>query len=256
MTAKEWDPSLYDDTASYVSQYGKSLLDDWLAPKQGDHIVDLGCGTGELAARIAKSGATVHGIDSSESMIKTAQGKFPELSFEVVDAKDFKVDERVDAVFSNAALHWMTEPEPVLKAVSKSLKPGGRFVGEMGANDNIATIIAAVNMAFVEIGQEPMPAIFPWYFPSLGEYTTLLEKHGFIVENATYFKRPTPLQGGAEGLKTWMQNFADPLLQPLDKEVREEVLERTIQFAEPALRDGEQWYADYVRLRFSAYKEE
>ncbi|GAK13337.1 methyltransferase domain-containing protein [Geomicrobium sp. JCM 19039] len=256
MNAKVWDPSLYDDTAAYVSRYGKDLLEEWLAPKKGETIIDLGCGTGELADRITQLGATVHGIDSSSSMVETAKAKYPNLSFEVADAKEFKVDQPVDAVFSNAALHWMTEPDPVLQSVSKSLKPGGRFIGEMGAQDNIATIIAAVNMAFVEIGQEPMPTIFPWYFPSLGEYTSLLEKHGFVVEKAVYFNRPTPLVNGAEGLKIWMQNFADPLLQPLEPEIREEVLERTIQFAEPALRDGDQWYADYVRLRFSAYKEE
>ncbi|SDI90438.1 class I SAM-dependent methyltransferase [Natribacillus halophilus] len=255
VAAKIWDPTLYDNTAQYVLHYGEDVL-KWLAAKEGEHIIDLGCGTGQLTSRIAESGAKVTGIDHSKAMIEEAKKQFPAMTFIEADGTDFQVDTPVDAVFSNAALHWMTDPQSVIASVSKALKPGGRFVGEMGAKENIATIIAAINMAFVEIGQEPMPDIFPWYFPSLAEYATLLEKNGFTVEQAAQFQRPTPLNNGPEGLKSWMKNFADPLLDPLSEEDREFVLERTITFAEPALVDDDTWFADYVRLRFVAVKED
>ncbi|WP_200088610.1 class I SAM-dependent methyltransferase [Salicibibacter cibi] len=255
IAAKIWDPTLYDNTAQYVLYYGEDVL-KWLAPKKGEHIIDLGCGTGNLTAKIAESGANVTGIDNSEAMIREAKKQYPEISFIQADATNFQLDEPVEAVFSNAALHWMTDPQAVLASVSKALKPGGRFIGEMGAKENIATIIAAINMAFVEIGQEPMPAIFPWYFPSLAEYATLLEENGFTVEQMAQFQRPTALNNGPEGLKTWMRNFADPLLDPLNEEDREFVLERTITYAEPALVDDGTWFADYVRLRFVAVKDD
>ncbi|MBB6450861.1 trans-aconitate 2-methyltransferase [Geomicrobium halophilum] len=255
IAAKIWDPTLYDNTAQYVLHYGEDVL-HWLNAKEGETIIDLGCGTGHLTAKIAESGAKVTGLDNSEAMIHEAKTHYPNLTFNIADGTDFEVDTLVDAVFSNAALHWMTDPQSVITSVSKALKPGGRFVGEMGAKENIATIIASINMAFVEIGQEPMPAVFPWYFPSLAEYAALLEKNGFTVEQAAQFQRPTALNNGPEGLKSWMKNFADPLLQPLSKEDQEFVLERTITYAEPALVDDDTWFADYVRLRFVAVKDE
>ena len=101
-----WNAACYQQQHSYVWQHGESLLAR-LNPQVGDRILDLGCGTGQLTEQIAASGAEVIGIDSDRAMIARAQANYPHLTFQVADAASFQLPEPVDAVFSNAVLHWV-----------------------------------------------------------------------------------------------------------------------------------------------------
>src|SRR5262245_50467931 len=124
---KEWDPAKYDGKHSFVWKYGMGVV-ELLAPKPGERILDIGCGTGHLTNTLADAGAVVVGIDTSQPMIEQAREKYPSVRFELGDGTDFEFPEPFDAVFSNAAIHWMKDQEKVARCISRALKPGGRFV--------------------------------------------------------------------------------------------------------------------------------
>ena len=166
-----------------------------LAARAGERILDLGCGTGALTAELAASGAELLGVDRSPEMIAEARKKFPHLRFEVCDARTLQFSNEFDAVFSNAALHWIPEAERVIHGVARALKPGGRFVAEFGGKGNVRNVVTAIDTAFAELGISANGAN-PWFYPSIAEYASLLEKHHLEVREAALFERPTKLEDG------------------------------------------------------------
>jgi trans-aconitate methyltransferase len=249
--ATTWDAEAYDRTVSIVTRLGASLL-DLLAPGPGLRVLDLGCGTGHLTAEIAAAGADVIGLDAAPSMIARARALYPHLRFEVAAGEDFALDAPVDAVFSNAALHWMTQPAAVAACVARALVPGGRFVAEMGGQGNVATVLAALRQALAEEGVPPAAQPHPWYFPSIPAYATLLERAGFEVTFMHLFDRPTPLDDCPDGPADWVRLFAGAFLAAVPPARRDAFAARVSALARPTLyRDG-RWIADYRRLRFVA----
>ncbi|MEO0539690.1 MAG: methyltransferase domain-containing protein, partial [Cyanobacteria bacterium P01_A01_bin.105] len=192
-----WDTDRYQTQHDFVWQYGEGLL-PLLAAQPGEYILDLGCGTGQLTQQIADQGARVIGLDADPAMVTEAQNNYPDLTFRQADARDFTVAEPCDAVFSNATLHWVTEPAAAVQAIYRALKPGGRLVAEFGGQGNVQTIIAAVEAVLGRSG------LSPWYFPSLAEYVGLLAEQGFEVTFAQLYERPTPLKG-EDGLANWVR---------------------------------------------------
>ncbi len=246
----DWNAKSYDETHDYVWQMGAGVV-ELLQPQAGELILDLGCGTGHLTAQIAARGAKVVGFDASPAMLKTARREFPHLDFRLADARDFDFPERFDAVFSNAALHWIHESELAIERVAHHLKPGGRFVAEMGGQGNVAALETALRDAAQSLHLPPFEDFN--YFPSVGEYAALLENGGFEVNFATLFDRPTPLDG-PRGARNWLVQFRGAYLDSLQTKRREAVLEEAEKRLRPILfRDG-QWFADYRRLRFVARK--
>lgn len=248
----KWNPALYDEKHDFVSRFGASLV-DLLSPKEGEMILDLGCGTGDLANDISAYGAKVLGIDASTDMINQAQRKFPELQFEVHDGASMPFTDEFDAVFSNAALHWMKQPEPVVDSIYRALKSGGRFVGEMGGQGNIASIIEGIQESMVQLGFYYDESLFPWYFASEEEYRKLLEQAGFEVVAMDLYERPTPLDG-EDGLRNWLKMFSDNLLIHLNNAQKEQVYTTCEKLLRPKLYQDGVWVADYCRLRFIAMK--
>ena len=251
---KQWDASLYDDKHSFVWRYGEEVV-ELLAPKAGERVLDLGCGTGHLTNKIAAAGATVLGIDVSPEMIDQARVHYPELEFGIADATSFHFDEPFDAVFSNAALHWIVEQDLVTDCVARALKPGGRFVVEFGGKHNTEEIKGALYRAAEAAGCAVTQGVKFRYFPTIGEHATLLEAHGFTVTYAIYFERPTPLEGGENGMKNFLEMFANNVLDGFPPEKRGEVIEKAENEMRPSLyRDG-RWIADYKRIRVVAIKQ-
>jgi trans-aconitate methyltransferase len=253
-SANQWNPELYDSKHAFVWERGEELI-ALLMPSPGEAILDLGCGTGHLTSRIAASGARVVGIDNSAEMVKEARRNYPDLTFAVADARDFDPQHSFDAVFSNAVLHWVKEAGRVLDCVWNALKPGGRFVAELGGKGNVQMLLEAFRHARERIGA-PLDASSsnPWYFPSIAKYTTLLEEHGFDVTFAELFERLTPLDDGAHGLRNWINMFGGPFCSALSAETRKQFIQESESLLRPMLfRDGT-WLADYRRLRVVARK--
>ena len=249
---RTWDAARYDSCGTFVWEHGADLV-EMLAPRPCDRVLDIGCGTGHLTARIAESGADVVGIDASESMIQQARSNYPHLRFEVLDALEMRLEPQFDAVFSNAVLHWIAEPDVAASGILNALKPGGRFVAEFGGRGNISTIIEAVHSARESMGVHSTDRQ-PWYFPGAREYAALLERLGFRVAYSRLFDRPTRLGEGDGTMTAWLKMFGEPLLNDLTESERDAVCG----IAEDALRatmlDDGVWVADYVRLRIVAEK--
>jgi trans-aconitate methyltransferase len=247
-----WDPALYQQKHAFVFERGGDVV-ELLAPKAFERILDLGCGTGQLTKRIADAGATVIGIDHSPQMIRQAKANFPELRFEVADARAFAFDEPFDAIFSNAVLHWVKPPERAVERISDGLKPAGRLVAEFGGKGNIDVVMRSLRAAAIEINCPELAAIEPWYYPSVGEYASLLERHGLEVTFATLFDRPTPLEAET-GLRDWLRMFAGMFLEQVPDDRRDALIDGVEQLARPTLYGESGWSADYRRLRIVAVK--
>ncbi len=257
-----WNTSLYENKHGFVWQYGEELL-ELLSPKVGERILDLGCGTGQLTEKIAIAvGATsslstipqVEGIDYSPAMIEKAKENYPHIQFTIADARNFHVDESFDAIFSNAALHWIKQPDRVIGCVYQALKPGGRFVAEFGGKGNVGAIANSLYYALAAIGCPVSSELNPWYFPSIGEYATLLEKQGFDVIYAVLFDRPTPLEDGDVGMANWIEMFASNFLLGLSVEQQLQVIRLVEENLKPTLYKDGRWFADYRRIRVVAIK--
>lgn len=247
----KWNSSLYDAQHDFVSKYGESLITQ-LNAQPGESILDLGCGTGDLAAQISESGAEVLGIDSSEEMINTAREKYPRLNFEVAKAENFHYPNRFDAIFSNATLHWVLRKENAIASIYNSLKTGGRLVAELGGKGNVHSIVHALKEALTAIGKPDIAATELWYFPSLAEYSSLLEKAGFRVQFASHFDRDTILK--TDGIRIWLQMFARAYLDQLPFNQQQEIIDEVANRLEKTNLINGEWHADYVRLRIIAIK--
>ncbi len=251
-----WAPARYDHQAQFVRDGGLPVV-ELLAAAPGERVLDLGCGPGKLTQRIAEAGASVVGLDASAEMIEEARREFPELEFVLGRGEALEYEAAFDAIFSNAALHWMPRARDVVRGMRRALRPGGRVALEFGGFGNVAAVRASVGRALFELGAAASDAAWsPWYFPKLGEYAALLESEGFLVRAAAWFPRPSPMSDTAaqSGLASWLDIFSSELIGSTFRERRAEFLRIAENHARPALyRDGV-WWIDYVRLRVEAVR--
>ncbi|QNE40044.1 methyltransferase domain-containing protein [Hymenobacter sp. NBH84] len=248
----QWNADTYTQKHAFVFQYGAGLI-DLLAPQPGELILDLGCGSGELTQQLANAGAEVVGIDASAEMIDKAREQFPTLDFRVGDGASFELPERFDAFFSNAALHWMPNAAAVVRQMHRHLKPGGRLAVEFGGQGNVGQIVRALLRHLHQRGHMHIQAEW-WYFPSPGEYATLLEQQGFRVQLVQHYDRPTSLADPETGLTDWIQQFGANFFAEVGTEEQAAILAAVETELRPALFQNGQWVADYKRLRVVAQK--
>lgn len=251
----KWDPIHYDDRLSFVSKYGTSLI-TLLHPQANERILDLGCGTGHLTAKIAQSGATVIGVDYSEEMLTAAKNHYPHLSFRREDGQALPFEQEFTAVFSNAALHWLQEAEQTAVSISKSLQSAGRFVAEFGGAGNVACIVNCVYSVLKDHGRVDGERYNPWYFPTIGAYSQLLEQAGMEIRFIELYDRPTRLNAGEDGMRDWLNTFALGFFAGFSNAERQEMIFEIEKQLKSELWDpaAEAWIADYRRLRVYAVK--
>jgi SAM-dependent methyltransferase len=243
--AQRWDPERYRRNASFVAEGGEPVL-DLLAPKAGERILDLGCGEGALTALIAAR-AEVVGVDASAEQVASARARG--LDARVMDGAALTFTREFDAVFSNAAIHWMKDQDAVVAGVRRALKPGGRFVAEMGGEGNVAIVRAAIYRVVTRRGVDPA-AVDPWRFLSVADGRALLERHGFVARSIELIPRPSPLPGP---LADWLDTFCECFLNCFPPDERRPVKAEIEEYLKDRLRDeAGRWTADYVRLRFAA----
>jgi SAM-dependent methyltransferase len=246
LSKQVWEAENYNANARFVSDLGGEIL-SWLAPKSGERILDLGCGDGALTEKLCASGASVVGVDLSPSLLAAAKARGLDVREE--DAHSLPFHGEFDAVFSNAALHWMTEPEKVIEGVKRALKPGGRFVAEFGGHGNVAAIMTALRAA-ARVFDGDSGLATPWFYPTDHEYAAMLEAAGFRVDRAGLFPRPTPLPTGIEG---WLGTFRGVFFEQFGAQ-RDAVIAYVVDLLQPSLCDrSSKWHADYVRLRVEAH---
>ena len=243
---QHWNPERYAEHARFVSDLGIPVV-ELLSPQPSERILDLGCGDGALTITLLERGCAVVGVDSSPDMIAAAKARG--VNAHVMDGHTLPFNHEFDAVFSNAALHWMTRPTAVIAGIWHALKPGGRFVGEFGGHGNVAAIVTAIESAFAS---RDLVVANPWFFPRPEDYRALLEARGFAVASLALIPRPTPLPGDVGG---WLETFAQPYTAALPATERQGFLAELVTTLRPVLCDTQgTWHADYIRLRFSATK--
>lgn len=243
-----WDPQRYARNARFVSDLAAAVV-ELLAPRAGERVLDLGCGDGVLTAKLATMGCDVVGVDGSDAQIEAARKLG--LDARVMDGEQLTFHCEFDAVFSNAALHWMRDPEAVIRGVGQALRPNGRFVAEFGGHGCVAKIKKALVEALNRRGLDGHAAV-PWYFPTVEEYSALLRKAGFTIGYIALVPRPTPLPGDVTG---WLETFGESFTACLPAGERPAYLAEVRDVLRPELVNAEGvWIADYVRLRFAATK--
>jgi trans-aconitate methyltransferase len=245
--AQTWSAAAYDEHARFVSDLAGEIL-SWLNPQPGERILDLGCGDGILSARLQNMGCHVVGVDAGQDMVDAARRLG--VDARLVDGHDLPFTNEFDAVFSNAALHWMSEPRRVLEGIWQALAPHGRFVAEFGGHGNVAAIVTAMRAVARRRGGD-LDLAGPWFFPSVGVYRNMLEDRGFCVRRIGLYPRPTLLK---TGMKAWLKVFRKPFFEQFGNSMSE-ALEETEALLKPSLCDADgQWTADYVRLRVEAVR--
>lgn len=248
----DWNPTLYDQNHKFVSDFAENLVSS-LNAQQDEHILDIGCGTGDLAHTISETGANVTGIDTSQSMIEVAKEKYPHINFRLMDAEHLAFDKSFHAVFSNAAMHWMNNQQQVVQNCYSVLHPGGRFVAELGGDYNVQSIVDAIQEASNRLNIPYEAELFPWVFPTEETMKSYLTKAGFEVITMEHYERPTPLIG-EDGLRNWLEMFGNNLFKHLTLEEKEAMYTECEHILRPILYKEGTWTLDYWRLRFIAKK--
>ena len=237
-STSKWDAADYARVGAFVSELGGAAL-ELLDPQPGERILDVGCGEGTLTKKIAERGATVLGIDNSPEMVAAAQANGVDAQLLAAEAISFS--EEFDAAFSNAALHWVLAKEQAAAAIFRALRPGGRFVGEMGGEGNLEKLREALDDELIGRGYRPPSEAGNWY-ASPEEFAEVYEEAGFRDVDARLIERPTPIDHGiAAWVTAFRKGWLDRALVPEGE--RAEIADAV------ADRVGSNM-ADYVRLRF------
>ena len=245
---QRWSAKRYAEAAGFVPALGAPVL-ALLAPSPGELILDLGCGDGALTEKIVAAGAAVAAVDAAPDMVAAARSRG--IDARVMDGHSLPFDSEFDAVFSNAALHWMRDQEAVLAGVHRALKPRGRLVAEMGGHNNTAAIIVALSAVLARRGLDAHQ-FSPWCFPSADAHRARLEAAGFTVEEIAIVPRPTPLPTDIE---QWLDTFAEDFFGVIAEPDRSRARAEVADLLRPVLMDETgTWIADYVRLRFRAVR--
>ena len=248
--SQNWSSADYAANAHFVPALGQPVL-DLLQPEPGERILDLGCGDGVLTEKLVALGAKVVGVDNSPDMITAARGRG--IDARMMDARSLTFENEFDAVFSNAALHWVKDdPDAPIAGAFRALVPGGRFVGELGGHGCVGAITVALVASLERRGVRGAVSFIPWYFPTVDEYEARLRRASFVPQSVQLIPRPTPLPTGMRG---WLETFANPFCAALAQNERADFLDEVTAMLKPVLCDSRgRWTADYMRLRFAAIK--
>ena len=247
----KWDSNDYKQNFNFVTQYGEDVL-GLLTVKPGAFVVDLGCGNGGLTQKLADEGYHVIGIDDSEDMIRLAASEYPHLEFRKENALNFRLEQPADAIFSNAVFHWIDgeKQDQLAQNIADNLKPGGELVCEFGGYHCAGTIHQVLEQCFTKRGLEyPMP----FYFPTVGEHTPILERHGLLVEYAIWFERPT-VKAGEDGAIDWINMFVKKAFEGMDPQLKKEIQDEAREMLREKIYSNGQWIIDYTRIRIRARK--
>ena len=250
MANQTWNPENYNKSARFIIEFGRPVI-ELLAPKPGERILDLGCGTGILTKELADAGCEIVGLDSSPEMVEAA--KQLGIDARLIEGVEFESRKKFEAVISNAALHWMPDKYLVVRRVWQALKPGGRFAAECGGDGCLRIVREGMKIALAKRGLD-YKARNPWKFCEYAEFSEILKAQGFKIEYIARIDKPTEL--GTDGLRGWLKVFANSHTEGLEEADKEAFYDEVEAYCKPMLFKNGKWYVDYVRLRFLAVKPE
>ena len=259
-----WNAEAYVGEASSEQQKWAAELVEKLALRGGERLLDIGCGDGRMTAEIARrlyKGFAL-GVDSSENMIRFASRhyeneKYPNLKFQIADARKLSFQNDFDVVFSNAVLHWVRDPSPVLNGIAKGLKSGGKALLQMGGAGNAAPVLEILaRMLESERWREFfLDFKFPFGFYEATAYRKLLEQSGLKPIRIELIPKDMTHAGGA-GLAKWISATWLPYVEPVPDEKREQfVAEFVASFVEKYPPDQRNLiHVPMIRLEVEAVK--
>lgn len=201
-----WDPDRYERFKGERTQPFWDLL-DLVEPHPGGRAVDLGCGTGELTRALHRhlDAAETIGVDNSEAMLARSEAFAGDgVRFELGDIATWEDEARFDVVFSNAALHWLTDHDRVFARLAGMLELGGQIAVQMPANFDHASHTIARDVA----REEPFRAALDGYAGVTSVqppeyYSDLLEELGFEPQHVRLQVYGHRLDS-AEGVLEWV----------------------------------------------------
>ena len=232
MSTYNWNAKDYERHSQAQQKWARELIGK-LDLTGTENVLDLGCGDGKVTAEIARSiySGSVIGVDNSRSMIELAKeqyqpDKHPNLSFRVMDASSLSFEERFDVVFSNAALHWVKNHEPVVKGLYKSLKSGGKILLQMGGKGNASYILSVLDeiQSYPEWQQYFDNFEFPYGFLGIEEYEKLLLESGFNINRVELIPKDME-HAGKSGLKGWIRTTWLPYTERVPEEIRDKFID-------------------------------
>ena len=141
-----------------------------------------------------------------------------------------------------------------MQNLNRHLKLGGRFVAEFGGKGCVNKILTAITQTLDDNNATYPPLEDSLYYPSISQYTQVLESHGFEVRLAMLFERPTRLQGEADGLKNFIAMFFNWLFANVETERKAQYIAQVEEKLKSELLRDSTWVADYMRIRILAVK--
>lgn len=182
----DWNPEQY---GRFYDERARPFFDllDLVQPRPDMRVVDLGCGTGELTRVMHERLAAREtlGIDASPAMLaKTAAFAGDGLSFEPGDIATFAADGVYDLVFSNAAIQWVSDHEPLFARLAAALTPTGQLAVQMPANNDHPSHLTAFAVAAEPTFRDALGGYArQWPVLAPEAYATLLHRLGFARQH-------------------------------------------------------------------------
>lgn len=208
----DWNAERYHRLSTPQYEWGRRVLAR-LAPRPGERILDVGCGTGRLTADLA---ARLHhgwviGVDTSAAMLAQAAaygpgvlaaagpravGRHPvRLDFVRADGAELPFADRFDAIVSTAAFHWIPDHDRLFASLYRALAPGGRLVAQCGGGPNLDALRARARTLMAEPTFAPFFCDWqdPWYYAGIAETRIRLDHAGFTAVEVWLEEAPTTL---------------------------------------------------------------
>jgi len=263
MSSYNWNAEDYQQNSTAQQQWARELIAK-LALAGSEDVLDLGCGDGKVTAEIADwvPHGTVMGIDNSEAMIALARQQYPascypNLTFELMDARELALENQFDVVFSNAVLHWIKDHRLVVEGLFKSLKPRGKILLQMGAKDGVGLYLSVLDQIMLLPEWKLYFQNFecPYGFMGVEEYEVMLLAAGFQIQRVELIAKDA-LHANKEKFKGWIRTTWFPYTECVPESEREQFIELiATKYLEKKPQDADgRVHVPMVRLEVEAEK--
>lgn len=262
-TKYAWNAKDYAENSAAQRDWALELLAK-LDLKPDYKVLDIGCGDGkntaEIAAKVTRG--EVVGLDNSKDMIELASTTYPKtqfrnLTFKFGDANSMIYRDEFDAIFSNAALHWVKDHSLVLKGIASSLKSGGRMLLQMGGKGNAAKILVILDkmVATRKWSRYFQDFQFPYGFYGVDEYKNCLELAGLQPVRIELIKKQMTYPDRS-GLAGWVRTTWLPYTGRVPASEQQEFVDELVaRYAEEeCCKTGGNISVAMVRLEVEAQK--